>query len=306
MLIKHLPAAALLAAFAVTAPPSALANDDNDLRDFVRWRGCGDSPLSELTRTLDVIGLTKDQRLICFNEKRPGWARNIGHVSGLHTDTALVGIDFRVQDGKLYGVGNNGGVYLLDTDHAAATLVNRLTVALDGTSFGVDFNPAADRLRIVSNTGQNLRHNVNAGGVTIADDPLDYPTTLNGIGPTALGINGSAYTNNDLDANTATTLYALDTNLDQIALQVAAERRHAVGHRQAHGRCRRRQRLRHLQHRAQWRHRRRAGVGLTDDGGRQERAVQHQAADRQGDAARLVQQREPGHRHRDPAEPVVS
>ena len=116
MLIKHLPAAALLAAFAVTAPPSALANDNNDLRDFVRWRGCGDSPLSELTRTLDVIGLTKDQRLICFNEKRPGWARNIGHVSGLHTDTALVGIDFRVQDGKLYGVGNNGGVYLLDTE----------------------------------------------------------------------------------------------------------------------------------------------------------------------------------------------
>ena len=119
MLIKHLPAAALLAAFAVTAPPSALANDDNDLRDFARWRGCGDSPLSELTRTLDVIGLTKDQRLICFNEKRPGWTRNIGHVSGLHTDTALVGIDFRVQDGKLYGVGNNGGVYMLDTDQPA-------------------------------------------------------------------------------------------------------------------------------------------------------------------------------------------
>ena len=29
-------------------------------------------------------------------------------------DTALVGIDFRVQDGKLYGVGNGGGVYTID------------------------------------------------------------------------------------------------------------------------------------------------------------------------------------------------
>jgi hypothetical protein len=32
-------------------------------------------------------------------------------------------------------------------------------------SFGVDFNPAADRLRIISDAGQNLAHNVNAGGV---------------------------------------------------------------------------------------------------------------------------------------------
>jgi hypothetical protein len=220
MSIKHLPAAALLAALTVAAPAPALADDNDDAFDFGRSHGCGNRLIGSLTRALDVVGLTKDQRLICFNEKRPGWARTIGYVSGLHTDTALVGIDFRVQDGKLYGVGDNGGVYLLDTDHATATLVNRLTVALDGASFGVDFNPAADRLRIVSNTGQNLRHNVNVGGVTIADDPLDYPTTLNGIGPTALGINGSAYTNNDLDAATATTLYALDTNLDQTALQV--------------------------------------------------------------------------------------
>ena len=74
-------------------------------------------------------------------------------------------------------------------------------MALSGTSFGVDFNPAADRLRIVSDTGQNLRHNVNAGGVTVTDAPLNY------AGVTASGIVGSAYTNNDLDALTATTLY---------------------------------------------------------------------------------------------------
>ena len=40
--------------------------------------------------------------------------------------------------------------------------------------FGVDFNPAADRLRIISDTGQNLAHNVNAGGVTAANGTLTY------------------------------------------------------------------------------------------------------------------------------------
>ena len=171
--------------------------------------------------SLQVVGLTSDQRLICFSERRPYKARDIGFVQGLVTDERLVGIDFRVQDGSLYGVGNAGGVYTLDTQNATATLVNRLSVTLSGTSFGVDFNPAADRLRIVSDTGQNLRHSVLMGGTTLQDDALDYPVAamLNSVGPTALGITGSAYTNNDVVADTATTLYALDTNLDQIAIQ---------------------------------------------------------------------------------------
>ena len=180
---------------------------------------CESGDGSRQSSSLQVVGLTDDQRLICFNEKSPGDARDLGFVSGLIGDTKLIGIDFRVQDKKMYGVGNQGGIYMIDTRNAAAIKASQLTVALVGTSFGVDFNPAADRLRIVSDTGQNLRHNINAGGVTLVDDPLDYPTAINTPGPNAIGVTGSAYTNNDLDATTATTLYALDTRLDQIAIQ---------------------------------------------------------------------------------------
>lgn len=182
---------------------------------------CESGDGSRRSDTLQVVGLTEDQRLICFNERNPGDARNIGTVGGLMAGDVLVGIDFRVQDKKLYGVSRSGGVYILNTTNATAMKVSQLTVALEGTSFGVDFNPAADRLRVVSNTGQNLRHNVNDMGVTVVDDPLDYPpaTPVNAVGPNAIGITGSAYTNNDLDPSTATTLYALDTNLDQIAIQ---------------------------------------------------------------------------------------
>ena len=121
-----------------------------------------------------------------------------------------------MQDGNLYGLGNGGGIYIIDTDRAYATLVTRLTVALSGTQFGVDFNPAANALRIISDAGQNLRHPF-AGPLqfqTQTDAPLNYPpaTPLNTPGPTALGVAGAAYTNNDLDVNTGTTLFDIDTS----------------------------------------------------------------------------------------------
>jgi hypothetical protein len=169
---------------------------------------------------LKVIGLTDDGRLVSFRALLPQRARNIGYVTGLTgTDTALVGIDFRVQDGKLYGVGNGGGVYTIDPRTAAATFVNALTVPLSGTAFGVDFNPAADRLRIISDTGQNLAHNVNAGGVTAANSTLTYSPPPATPAP-APGVTAAAYTNNDLNqAGTATTLFDLDTTLDQVVIQ---------------------------------------------------------------------------------------
>lgn len=169
---------------------------------------------------LRIAGLTDDGRLVCFSERKPGKVRVVASVNGLQVDTRLVGIDYRVQDGKLYGVGDAGGVYAIDADTAVATFVNRLSVALDGSRFGVDFNPAADRLRIVSNTGQNLRHNL--AGSTLADGALNYTATAT-PGPAALGVSAAAYTNNDLSpatpATTGTTLFVLDATLDQIALQ---------------------------------------------------------------------------------------
>ena len=201
------PMKKLLLITLLTALAPAIMHANNKDRDPDRGRG----------DDLIVIGLTSDNRLVWFSEDSPKRAHTIGTITGLTGDTGLIGIDYRVQDGLLYGVGNAGGVYTLDTMTAAATLVSTLTVPLNGTAFGVDFNPAADRLRIVSNTGQNLRHNVNAGGTTLVDGTLTYVPPA-----TALGIVGAAYTNNDLDLSTATTLFDLDATLDQIAAQAPA------------------------------------------------------------------------------------
>lgn len=168
---------------------------------------------------LNVIGLTEDGRLVSFRARSPHRSKDIGYVSGLiGSDTGIIGIDFRVQDGKLYGVGDGGGVYRIDPRTGEVTFVNALTVPLAGMVFGVDFNPAADRLRIVSDAGQNLAHNVNDGGVTVANGTLTY-TAPPAAAVAALGVTAAAYTNNDLNPNTATTLVDLDTTLDQVAIQ---------------------------------------------------------------------------------------
>jgi len=164
---------------------------------------------------LEVVGLTADQRLICFDEDTPTLARAIGPVTNLSGDSRIVGIDFRPATGELYGLGNAGGIYTIDLGTGSASFVSQLSVMLDGTAFDVDFNPTVDRLRIISDLGQNLRVNVDTGAAT-EDLDLVYP----GMMPTpGVGVTGAAYTNNDLDATTATTLYDIDATMDQVVIQ---------------------------------------------------------------------------------------
>ena len=82
-------------------------------------------------------------------------------------------------------------------------------VLLSGTSFGVDFNPTVDRIRIVSDADQNLRVNPN-NGVTIIDGNLN---------PGNPNVAGAGYTNTFFGASTTTTLYVLDSSIDDLLIQ---------------------------------------------------------------------------------------
>ncbi|MGH3873012.1 MAG: DUF4394 domain-containing protein [Pseudonocardiaceae bacterium] len=173
---------------------------------------------------LNVIGLTDDQRLVRFNSLVPGLALSGVPISGLQGDVTLVGIDYRVQNGLLYGVGNAGGIYTVNPNSGTAVKVSQLSVALSGTSFGVDFNPAANRLRVVSDTGQNLRHNIDdpSGAppvnTTVADAALTTPPAAG----TTNGVTAAGYTNNDLAATTGTTLFDVNTTNDTLVVQSPA------------------------------------------------------------------------------------
>ncbi len=179
---------------------------------------------------LTAVGLVGDGRtLVSFRTTAPRDARTVGDVR-LQGDTRLVGIDYRVQNGKLYGVGDQGGIYVVDAANGGAAEVGRLSVALEGRYFGVDFNPAANALRITSDTGQDLRQpfagatNPDApNGATVVDGRLTNPATPPATGTVpAAGISGSAYTNNDTSPDTAAVLYDVDTALDRLDIQSPA------------------------------------------------------------------------------------
>ena len=79
----------------------------------------------------------------------------------------VLGIDVRPADGMLYAVGADGGIYTVDTKTGKATMKSKLDQMLAAGSWAtVDFNPVADRLRLMSHDGTNLRVNVDDGKVT--------------------------------------------------------------------------------------------------------------------------------------------
>nr|WP_189151365.1 DUF4394 domain-containing protein [Streptomyces lacrimifluminis] len=177
------------------------------------------SAAATATPKLLAFGITGDGlTMASFSTDTPGVANWVRDVVGLSGDTKLVGIDHRVQNGLMYGLGEKGGIYTITTPpttvDVVVTKVSQLKVALYGTAFDIDFNPAADRLRVISNNGQNLRHNLN-DGTTATDSVLNFPPTTTA----AIGVTGAAYTNNDLVGSTGTTLTNVDTYNDQITIQ---------------------------------------------------------------------------------------
>ena len=221
-----LAVAAVLLTGAVAAPATAMATDGDRGGDGSRAARDGERSGDRL----QAVGLANDGRtLVSFRTTDARHARTVGDVR-LQGDTRLVGIDYRVQNGKLYGVGEKGGIYLLDPAKAGAAKVGQLSVALEGRFFGVDFNPAANALRITSDIGQNLRQPFAGAadpdapnGATVIDGRLTNPATPPATGTTpANGISGSAYTNNDLDAGTSTVLHDIDTALDRLDIQSPA------------------------------------------------------------------------------------
>lgn len=173
-------------------------------------------------QSLRAFAIVGDGTLMAtFTTDRPQVLDWVREVVGLDGDQFLIGIDFRVHDGLMYGVGSSGGVYTIktppDTEDVEVTKVSQLGVALYGTNFGVDFNPAVDRLRVVSDNGQNLRHDLGTG-TTVEDTVLTTPPAT---GPTR-GVTAAAYTNDDRDPTTATTLFDLNTTTDQVVIQAPA------------------------------------------------------------------------------------
>lgn len=121
-----------------------------------------------------VFAVTADNRLLSFNAGQPARLLTGRQLSGLRTGEEILGIDFRVHKRVLYALGRTGAesrLLIIDTATARVTQVGTtpLLVPLNGLAFGFDFNPTVDRIRVVSDTGQNLRVHPDTGAVVNTD-----------------------------------------------------------------------------------------------------------------------------------------
>jgi len=214
---RHLRPRILLAT-ALAMALAACGSDDDD--HPIMPQDPPTAPTPPAMSAGDLFVLTASNRIVSVNRDVPGTVRTSVAITGMQAAENLVGIDFRPADGMLYGVGTTGRIYTIDTNTGAATLKSRLAAdsadtsapfaALAGTDFAVDFNPVADRLRIVSNTGQNLRINVDTGATTTDGD-------ING-GAANGTVTSAAYTNS-FAGTASTTLYVIDSASDILYIQ---------------------------------------------------------------------------------------
>jgi hypothetical protein len=183
-----------------------------------------------------LYGLTANDRLVTFSANMPDSVSSV-RITGLKNRESLIGIDRRPLNGMIYAVGRSrsgASLYTVDPATGSATFVvalvsaptatnpSRTPVVLDGGEFGFDFNPAADALRIVSDTGQNLRVIPSprvVNGVNLQTGDTFTDGRLNRAGAAVTGVTAAAYLNNDNDPATPTTLFDIDSAMDTLNIQ---------------------------------------------------------------------------------------
>jgi Domain of unknown function (DUF4394) len=169
-----------------------------------------------------VWAVTDAAELVRFNAGQPTRLQQRLPLQGLAAGDTLVGIDFRVARGVLYALSAQGRLYTINTQTGRLAAVGTAApVVLQGERFGFDFNPAADRIRVVSSSGQNLRLHPDTGALAATDPALNWavPGTPAGAAPK---VAGAAYTYNK-NNDKLTTNYAIDITSGTLLTQGSVE-----------------------------------------------------------------------------------
>lgn len=172
-----------------------------------------------------LLGGGANDALATFDTDSPNAISSSRAVTGLVGGERLVGIDYRwiplAASGAapgLYGLGVNAAtgdshVYRLDAATGAATPVGAGFNRAAGTSYGFDFNPAVDRIRVSNQADDNYRLHPDTGAFVAADTALS---------PAGKTIATAAYDRVNVAPTTPagpTTLFVIDPTTDQLATQ---------------------------------------------------------------------------------------
>jgi hypothetical protein len=158
-----------------------------------------------------IVGLVDGKSIVTIDPA----SRKVTKTVNIRGAGPMLGIDVRPADGMLYGVTGDGNVFTIDIRSGQATMNSKLSqpwTRSAATTF--DFNPVADRLRLMSSEGVNWRINVDDGKV-IVDGSHKYKDPVAGKTPRVVA---GAYTNS-FKGTKATTLYNIDAATGWLVMQ---------------------------------------------------------------------------------------
>lgn len=172
------------------------------------------APLTASAET--ILALNANGRSFApFDSATPGaiTADDPTEITGLDNGVSIRAFDFRPSTGTLYGLGSDSFVYAIDVASGAASKLGDTAIAGLTGNIGFDFNSVSEQIRIVTDSGANVRFNL-ADNTATADDDLEY-ATLEGLvrDDDDIRIAGIAYTPKD---GTSTTLYGIDYEFNEL------------------------------------------------------------------------------------------
>lgn len=179
-----------------------------------------------------VWAVTATNELIQVNAAAPSKVLQRKALKGMMAGENLVGIDYRVSRGVLFGLTQIGRIYTINTATGEVSPVGASAAlpGLQGLLMGFDFNPAADRIRVVSSAGLNLRLHPETGAQVDFDPNKDGLQADPSLSFAAGDINAgkkadvvaAAYTYNKKNEK-LTTNYAIDKSLGALLMQGTQE-----------------------------------------------------------------------------------
>lgn len=165
------------------------------------------------------FALTANGQLLRFTTNAPQTTA-ASTILGVAIGETLVDLDLRPATGQLYALGVNtltdaATLYIIEPTTGGATPVGSVGgisfagVELPATGWAIDFNTAADRLRVVNANGLNFRINQLTGTAVDSDaNPNNGNTPDAALNGETTSLSGVAYTNSAGQA--FTSLYGLE------------------------------------------------------------------------------------------------
>ncbi|MFC4637583.1 DUF4394 domain-containing protein [Deinococcus hohokamensis] len=176
----------------------------------------------EAPQGLTAYGLDAQGQLVTFGTDNAERSVTRLSLTGLGASETLVDLDVFNRDGMLYALSSAGTLYSVNTTTGALT---RNTSGALGTPQVIDFNPAAERLRVFSAGDLNYRLTPATGSATdgalTADGMLMYAADSSAAGRDP-NLVAAAYTNSfrgfkpTTEYTPATTLLSIDADLDAL------------------------------------------------------------------------------------------